>query len=183
MPDDPLTAIARSRARRIQQQLDAVPHLRVKDAQRLFEGPRGHIGEWSHINPEVAVERIRELEFQKVELELALERANARIERMAQSPKWLLPVGVGFGLLTVIFLMAIVFLSIAGRDPSPNGKFALVAVIAFGSAFASATWIGKAVMTGEIKSLEDQNPVTVSATGGFAMFLLVFFLGYWFYIR
>ena len=50
------------------------------------------------------------------------------------------------------------------------------------SRLASATWIGNAVMTGEIKSMEGQNPLTVSATGGVAIFLLVFVLGYWFYI-
>lgn len=122
-----------------------------------------------------------EVELERQTQQLQQENTQLRQEKK-ESPKWLLPVGVAFGLLTFLFLIGIVFLSIAGRDPTRNGKFALVGVMAFGAAFASATWIGNAVMTGEIKSMEGQNPLTVSATGGFAIFLLVFFLGYWFYI-
>ena len=168
MPDDRLVA----RARELQQQLDALPHMSVEEAKRLFAEQEAN-----------AALRIRELELHEAQLELALERANARIERMAQAPKWLPKVGVGFGLLTVVFLMAIVLLSIAGRDPSQNGKFALVAVTAFGAAFSAAAWIGNVVITGNIKTLEDQNPLAVSAAGGFAIFILVFFIGYWIYIR
>ncbi|MCA1576048.1 MAG: hypothetical protein LC794_01635 [Acidobacteria bacterium] len=168
MPDESLIA----RVNELELQLHELRQIRVKDAQRLFDEQ----------DARVARETIRELKLEKAQLELALEKAKGQIEKMQQAPKWLLPVGVGFGLLTFVFLMAIVFLSMAGRDPSRNGKFALLGVMAFGAAFASATWIGNAVMTGEIKSMEGQNPLTVSATGGFAIFLLVFVLGYWFYI-
>jgi hypothetical protein len=56
-------------------------------------------------------------------------------------------------------------------------------VTAFGAAFSAAAWIGNVVITGNIKTLEDKNPLAVSAAGGFAMFILVFLIGYWSYIR
>jgi hypothetical protein len=157
----------------LRHKLEAVPEVRVEDAKLLY----------AKQDLRTAREEILELKLEKAQLELKLERAQARIERMAQAPKWLPKVGVGFGLLTVVFLMAIVLLSIAGRDPSQNGKFALLAVTAFGAAFSAAAWIGNVVITGNIKTLEDKNPLAVSAAGGFAMFILVFLIGYWSYIR
>jgi hypothetical protein len=129
-------------------------------------------------------------EYASLMLEVELERQTQQLQQentqlrqeQRQSPKWLIPVGVGFGALAVVFLMAMVFLSMAGHDPSRNGKFAVVGVMAFCAAFSAAAWIGNAVMSGDIKSIEGYNPVTVSATGGFAVFILVFLIGYWFYI-
>lgn len=97
-------------------------------------------------------------------------------------PKWLVPTGVGFGLLTLIFLMAIVLLNVAGHEVSPGGRFALVGTMAFGAAFSAAAWIGSATLSGDI-SQGNTKPLILSASGGFAMFVLVFFLGYWFYIK
>ena len=67
-----------------------------------------------------------------------------------QIPKWLVPVGVGFGLLTFVFLIAIVLLSIAGHDVSSQGKFALVGTMAFGAAFSAAAWIGTIALSGDV---------------------------------
>jgi hypothetical protein len=100
----------------------------------------------------------------------------------SQPPKWLVPTGVGFGLLTLIFLMAIVLLNIAGHEVSPGGRFALVGTMAFGAAFSAAAWIGSATLSGDV-SQGSTKPLILSASGGFAMFVLVFFLGYWFYIK
>jgi hypothetical protein len=167
MPDDELT----TRAREIQEQLDALPHIRVEDAKRLFVEQRRN-----------ADYRILELELEKAQLELALERANRRIENMNRAPKWLEPAGLGFGCMTFLFLGLIVILSIVGRVVPPTSRFALVAFMAFGAAFASAAWIGKVTLSGDI-SPDSKKPLILSASGGFAIFVLVFLFGYWFYIK
>jgi hypothetical protein len=167
MPNDSLTA----HADELKKQLDAQPHITVEDAKRLFAEEQAN-----------ADRRILVLELEKVQLELALEKANARIERMKKAPKWLQPAGVGFGVLTFLFLGVIVVLSIVGYVVPPTGRFSLVGFMAFGSAFSAAAWIGDATLSGDI-SPDSNKPLVLSASGGFAVFALVFFFGYWFYIR
>jgi hypothetical protein len=100
-----------------------------------------------------------------------------------QHPKWLQPVGIGIGLLTLLFFMGIVLLGIAGFVVPPQTKYALVSVLALGAAFASAAWIGNMVLSGDIASPNSQRPLVISAAGGFAVFIVVFALGYALYIR
>jgi hypothetical protein len=166
MPDDLADDAQKARAEQPQQQ----PHFRVKDAQQLYD---------QDADP---VKRILQLELDNARLELQLERANNRIERMKKAPKWLQPVGIGFGVLTFLFLGLIVILSIVGYVVPPTGKFSLVGFMAFGSAFSAAAWIGDATLSGNI-SPDSNRPLILSASGGFAVFALVFFFGYWFYIR
>lgn len=166
MPDDPLTP----RADEIKQKLDAIPHLRVRDAQELYQQ-----------EPD-AGRRILELELDKVRLELELEKASRKIERM-QQPKWLQPAGICFGAFTLLFFMLIVLLGIVGYVVPPPTKFALVAVLALGSAFSAAAWIGSITLSGDIASPNSQKPLVVSAAGGFATFIIVFALGFALYIK
>jgi hypothetical protein len=95
-------------------------------------------------------------------------------------PKW---AGVLIGVLTLLFFMAIVVLGIIGYVVPPPTKFALIAVLALGSAFSAAAWIGSMTLSGDIPFVENQKPLVVSAAGGFAIFVLVFILGYWLYIK
>jgi len=131
------------------------------------------------LNHEKEMARL-EHEKEKAKLEnekMQLEQDNKRV------PKWLLPVGIGFGFLTFLFLGVIVILSIIGYLVPPAGKFALVAMLAFGAAFSAASWIGSLTLSGDIPFLENQKPLVISAAGGFATFILVFLLGYWLYIK
>jgi hypothetical protein len=100
-----------------------------------------------------------------------------------QPPKWLQPAGVSIGVFTLLFFMLIVLLGVIGYVVPPPTKFALVAVLALGSAFAAAAWIGSIVLSGDVASPNSQKPLVVSATGGFAVFVIAFALGYWLYIK
>jgi hypothetical protein len=98
-------------------------------------------------------------------------------------PTWLERAGLYVGIGTLLFFMVIVILSITGYDVSDRGRFALLSVLALGAAFAAAAFTGRAAVSGEIPFLQNQKPLAVSATGGFAAFILVFVLGYWIYIK
>lgn len=110
-------------------------------------------------------------------------RAMIMADRNNQHPKWLQPASIAIGAVTLLFFMLIVLLGIVGYPVPPSTKFALVAVLALGAAFAAATWIGNMVLSGDIASPGGQKPLVVSATGGFATFVIVFALGYVLYIR
>lgn len=115
---------------------------------------------------------------------LNIEMANPPNNPHPQAPKWLQKAGIGFGAFTLLFFMLIVLLAVLfGREVPPTTKFALVAVLALGSAFSAASWIGSVTLTGDIASPESKQPLVISAAGGFATFILVFILGYYLYIK
>ena len=161
------------RARDLERELDKIPDFSVRDAKRLYAEEEAR----------AARIEILELKLEKANLELALERANARIERMERTPKQLQTAGICFGAFTLLFFMLIVVLGIVGYVVPASTKFALVAVLALGSAFSAAAWIGSITLSGDIASPNSQRPLIVSAAGGFATFIVVFALGYALYIK
>lgn len=98
-----------------------------------------------------------------------------------QPPKWLQPAGLVFGLLTLLFLMAIVGASIFGRVIPNEGKFPLLIVFAFGAALSTSFLTGHAAMSGQLP-FGDKNPIAVSASGGIAVLLIILILGYKIYL-
>ncbi len=98
-------------------------------------------------------------------------------------PSWLERSGLYIGIGTILFLMIMVVLSTVGYDVSDKGKFLLLSVLALGAAFSAAALSGRAAVSGEIPFLNNYKPLTISATGGFAIFVLVFVFGYWLYIK
>lgn len=184
-----------SNAQELQKRLDANPEKRLLvilefNAERVAAEDREG-AEYAILFTRLELEKENarlKYESEVARLEHETEKAKLENEKMKlkednrQVPKWLLPVGIGFGFLTFLFLGAIVLLAIAGYVIPPAGKFALVAMLAFGAAFSAAAWIGTATLSGNIAT-DSQKPLVLSASGGFAVFALVFFLGYWFYIK
>lgn len=176
-PSLPADASHTSQAQELQRRLDKNPHKRLLViqefyAERLEAGDRDGADYAVLINRLELEKEIARLEYEKMQLE----------HEKKQAPKWLPVAGLGFGCMTFLFLGVIVILAIIGYVVPPAGKFALVAMLAFGAAFSAAAWIGTVALSGNVAP-DSKKPLIVSATGGFAVFILVFFFGYWFYIK
>lgn len=112
------------------------------------------------------------------------DRMSRKVKNSSTSPSsWLERNGLYIGAGTLVFMMLLVILSIFGYEVSDRGKFACVSVLALGSAFAAAAFTGRAALSGEIPFVHNQRPLIISATGGFATFIIVFVFGYWLYIK
>jgi hypothetical protein len=94
-------------------------------------------------------------------------------------PKWFLPLGLG---LIMLFLMGLVIASIFGLVVPPGGRFALVALLAIGCGLSASALGGKAAIQGKIPFFHD-SPLALSATSGIALLIIVFVIGYNFYIK
>lgn len=94
-------------------------------------------------------------------------------------PKWFLPLGLG---LIMLFLMALVIGSIFGLIVPKEGRFALVALLAIGFGLSASALGGKAAIQGKIPFFQD-SPLALSATSGIALLIIVFVLGFNFYIK
>lgn len=175
-----------SNAQELQRRLDANPDKRGMFIQEFY-AERLAAGDREGADYAVLLMRI-ELEKENARLRheqeiMKLEQEKSDLEQKnKQPPKWLPIAGLGFGCITFLFLGAIVIAAIVGYVVPPAGKFALVAMMAFGAAFAAAAWIGNATLSGSVAP-DSQKPLILSASGGFAIFALVFFFGYWFYIK
>jgi hypothetical protein len=99
-----------------------------------------------------------------------------------QPPKWLQPAGLLFGLVTLLFFMAIVVAGIFGHPVPDASKFPVLIVFALGSALSASFLTGHASMSGQIP-FGDKNPVAVSAGGGIAVLFIILILGYTIYLR
>jgi hypothetical protein len=96
---------------------------------------------------------------------------------------WFGVAGYLAGLLTLLFFMAIVVSSLFGHEVPINGRFSVIAVLAFGAALSFAFIGGTAAAHGSIPiPFSEQKPVAFSVTGGIAVFIVVLALGYYLYI-
>lgn len=98
-------------------------------------------------------------------------------------PGWFLPAGFVTGVLTLLFFMSLVLLSVGGHEVPPGSRFLVVAVLAFGCALSAAFIGGQAATKGKIPFFGDKNPLAISATGGIAVLIIVMALGYYFYAK
>jgi hypothetical protein len=94
-------------------------------------------------------------------------------------PKWFLPLGIG---LIMLFLMALVTGSVFGLVVPKEGRFALVALLSIGIGLSASALGGKAAIQGKIPFFQD-SPLALSATSGIALLIIVFVIGYNFYIK
>ncbi len=98
-------------------------------------------------------------------------------------PSWFQPAGFCTGILTLLFFMAIVLISILGHEIPPTAKFPVLAVFALGCAFSVSFLTGDAVASGKIPFFGNQNPLAISATGGVAVLIIILTIGYYIYLK
>lgn len=82
----------------------------------------------------------------------------------------------------MLFLMALVVGSIFGYIVPKEGRFALVALLAIGCGLSASSLGGEAAIKGKIPFFQD-SPLAISATSGIALLIIVFVIGYNFYIK
>lgn len=87
---------------------------------------------------------------------------------------WALVLGAGVGIVTLIFLMALVIFAINDLPPPESVKYIIITIISFGLAFATAFLGGRAVISGSVPFVPEGNAARFSMAGGVAVFLIVF---------
>jgi hypothetical protein len=99
-------------------------------------------------------------------------------------PGWFPVVGSFFGGLTLLFFMALVIVEMFGHPVPPTGRFLVVSVLAFGAALSGSFLGGNAAARGQIPiPFVKDHPIAFTATGGIAIFIIFFLIGYYGYIR
>lgn len=93
---------------------------------------------------------------------------------MVLEQPWALALGAGVGIVTLIFLMALVIFAINDRPPPESVKYIIITIISFGLAFATAFLGGSAVIRGAIPFVPEVKAGQFSIAGGVAVFLIVF---------
>jgi len=90
---------------------------------------------------------------------------------------WVAIAGAIIGAMTLIFLMALVLVSMTGREVPCSSIFLVCAVLSLGAALATAFIGGNASATGNIPipGLQE-HPLAVSLTGGVAVLLIMLFV-------
>jgi hypothetical protein len=88
------------------------------------------------------------------------------------------------GTVTLLYLMAIPLVPIiTGKEIPCSSRFPLIAALAVGCALASGAIGGSATAKGSIPWLSQNNPLTVAATGGIAVLVIVFGIGHQSYVK
>jgi hypothetical protein len=129
---------------------------------------------------EFSVERANEGDLESVELVLTiLNIVMANPSPKEVLPKWFLPTGLIF---LMLFLAGLVVGSVFGYVVPKEGRFALVSLLAIGIGLSSSALGGKAAIQGKIPFFKE-SPLAFSATSGIALLILVFVIGYNYYIK
>lgn len=97
-------------------------------------------------------------------------------------PSWFPVAGLISGVTTLIFLMALVLLAVFGHSVPPATKPLVSFVFALGAALATAFLGGEAAASGKIPFFGDHNPLTISATGGIAVLIIMLVVLHYFYV-
>lgn len=97
--------------------------------------------------------------------------------------KWVPIVGATFGFLTFLFLVSLVVASVTGKSVPPDSRILVAAVLALGVALSASFLGGAASASGKLSLPWDMSPVSFSAAGGIAVFIVVFLLGYLAFVR
>lgn len=87
---------------------------------------------------------------------------------------WPLVASLGIGALTLVFLMALVIMSMDGNPPPESIKYIVITIIALGLSFSTAFLGGRAAIKGSIPFIPEGKPAEFSMVGGVAVFLIVF---------
>jgi hypothetical protein len=109
---------------------------------------------------------------------------NARILQRRSGDRAQL-VSISFGLLTFLFFISLVILAVLGKPVPPEARLLVVAVLAIGIALSLGFLGGTASVSGKLKSIAGGflSPITFSAGGGVAVFVIVYIIGYVFYAK
>jgi len=91
--------------------------------------------------------------------------------------------GSVFGALTFLFFASLVIASMLGKSIPPESRLLVVAVLAIGIALGAGFLGGTASASGKIPFPSDLRPFSFSVAGGIAVFIIVFLIGYWTYIK
>lgn len=87
---------------------------------------------------------------------------------------WTVALGAGVGIVTLIFLMALVIFAINDMPPPESVKYIIITIISFGLAFATAFLGGRAAIRGAVPFVPEGKAAGFSMAGGAAVFLIVF---------
>jgi hypothetical protein len=97
-------------------------------------------------------------------------------------PVWFPICGVIFGGLTLIFFMALVVAEILGVEVKLDSRFILTIVLAMGAGLSVSFLGGTAVAKGKISlPYFKDSPISFAVTGGVAIPIIIFLLGYFTY--
>lgn len=100
------------------------------------------------------------------------------------SAEWMQKTGALVGILTLIFFMALVFISIMGFEVPTTSRFIVTVVLALGSGLSVHFLGGSAAVSGYIPlPLAKEHPVRFAATGALAVLVIILALGYLLYVR
>jgi len=117
-------------------------------------------------NPQLILSRVLSTEYQGLPMD---EKNNSTMV-----PTWVLIIGAIFGLLTLIFLMALVFMAVLGKEVPCNSRFLVAIVLSFGASLSTAFLGGTAAARGNIPlPFAKTHPVQFSVTGGIAVLILI----------
>lgn len=94
-------------------------------------------------------------------------------------PSWFPICGAVFGGISLLFFMILVMLSVFGKEIPSTSKFIVVAVLAISSGLSANFLGGTAAAEGKFKIPYFENsPISFGVTGGIAVLIIVFVLGY-----
>jgi hypothetical protein len=90
---------------------------------------------------------------------------------------WALIAGLCSGVATLLFLMALIIMTMIVAPVPDSSRIIVVTVIALGMALANAFIGGNAAATGRLPLVFEKYSLEFSAVGGVATFLIVFIVG------
>jgi hypothetical protein len=97
-------------------------------------------------------------------------------------PGWFPKAGFISGLVTLLFFMGLVITSLFGFSIPKTERYLPIIVLSLGLALASSFLGGYALARGKMPlPFAKDSPIKFSVTGGIAVFIITFALGYWFY--
>ena len=97
-------------------------------------------------------------------------------------PDWFPKAGFICGFFTLIFFMGMVIASVFDFSIPKTERYLVITVLSLGLALSSSFLGGYALAQGKLPlPFAKDSPIKFSVAGGFAVFVITFALGYWFY--
>jgi hypothetical protein len=130
---------------------------------------------------EFYTERVNAGDRETAELALTIRSMMDDMEQTRAVPTWFQPAGFVVGVLTLLFLMALVVAAIFGHQVPHESRFLIELVFSLGCALSAAFFGGEAAASGKIPFFGNAHPLMVSATGGIAVLVIVLAISHSFY--
>ena len=91
---------------------------------------------------------------------------------------WIIVIGAVLGAITLLFFMALVLMSMFGRQVPCDSRYLVVTVVAFGAALSAGFLGGAAAAKGSIPlPFAQDHPLTFSVSGGVGVLVILLILG------